>query len=112
MTAPRVISLASLEAPLPRLELADGSTLAIRAIDGIGMQMLQLVQAGDAAQAWPVAARCLPDAPEGFVLTLTLPQVQTIIKIATGGADTVLAELGNVTPPPTQTASAAALSIL
>ena len=94
MAPTKVILLAALEEPCPPLRLADGRDVVIRQVDGVGMQLLQSAQAGEALLFWEVAARCLPGLTTDEVFTFTLAQVRQIVEVACGAAQRVLDALG------------------
>ena len=93
------MSLAALEEPCPALNLPDGRQVAIRQIDGIGMQLLQAAQNGDPTLFWDAAVRCLPALTVDEVRNFTLSQVVRVIEIASGQAERVLAEIQRPTAP-------------
>lgn len=94
MAPTKVILLSALEEPCPPLRLADGRDVVIRQIDGVGMQLLQLAQGGEALLFWDVAARCLPALSPDEVREFTLAQVRQIVEVACGAAQRVLDALG------------------
>lgn len=105
MTTPRVIRLVDLETARPVVELPDGSTHPVRAVDGLTMQLcVELQRTGDAALLWEIAARSLPSAPREAVLALSVAQAERVVQLATDTADAALAAAlpegapGNVPP--------------
>ena len=94
-----VIALAALDEPCPSLQLPDGSETPIRQIDGVGMQLLQIAQNGDASVFWDVAVRCLPGLTDATVREFTLGQVRRVVEIACGAAERVLKEIERPTAP-------------
>ena len=95
----KVILLAALEEPCPSLQLADGREVAIRQIDGVGMQLLQTAQAGEVSLFWDVAARCLPELGKHEVDNLTITQAIRVVEIASGQAEKVLAAIERPSAP-------------
>jgi hypothetical protein len=95
----KVILLAALDEPLPPLQLPDGRTVAIRQIDGIGMQILNQTQQGEFQLIWDVAARCLPELTIEQVRAFTLTQARQIVEVACGSAERVLADIERPTAP-------------
>lgn len=102
----KLIPLAALDEPCPSLLLPDGREVGIRQIDGIGMQLMQVAQDGDASLFWDVAARCLPALTPDEVRAFTLTQARTVVEIACGGAQRVLDALGESAAPTVTTPSA------
>jgi hypothetical protein len=94
----KIISLAALEEPCPSLSLADGREVAIRQIDGVGMQLMQEAE-NNPVIFWEVAARCLPDVPHAEVHAFTINQVRKVVEIACGAAERVIAALGEGSAP-------------
>jgi len=95
----KVILLAALEEACPALQLPDGREVAIRQIDGIGMQLLQAAQEGDVALFWEAAARCLPDMAHDDVMKFTITQAVRVVEVASGQAERVLAAVERPAAP-------------
>lgn len=100
----KTVLLSTLDERCPDLQLADGRTVPIREIDGIGMQLLQSMsdpETGTRVTYWDVAVRILPDLPEAEVRAMTLSQVAHLVSIACGSALKVLDALGESPAPAT-----------
>lgn len=89
------VRLVDLDKPLESVVLpSTGREVRVVPMNGAVAQLkAELERTDDPAVLWQIAAELLPDADPGEIAKLTMPHVLAVIRIASGRADELLAEI-------------------